>query len=149
MDASKQCQRAVVPFLTAENVSASEIYHWMQNVYVTRIGIPILSKFLSRRSNTDDRPQPGQVLVVFFHYKNPYTIILIWGHSVSYAFCTRRWISLALSFSAIKNCTTACWHRFEDIHVANDDFKRTPTLSYTHLAISEDIACIPNAMRPL
>lgn len=35
-DASKQYQHVVIQFLAAWNVSAKEIYRWMQNVYCTK-----------------------------------------------------------------------------------------------------------------
>lgn len=59
MDVSKRCQRSVVHFLTAENLSANEICRQMQNVYdmqciSRRLVFRLRRKFRSGRSSTDD-----------------------------------------------------------------------------------------------
>jgi histone-lysine N-methyltransferase SETMAR len=69
MDTSKRSQRAVVQFLTAEDESPVEIYRRMQNVYGTvclsRTSVfRWCSEFRKGRTNTDDKPRPGQAHMV-------------------------------------------------------------------------------------
>ena len=64
MDSSKEAQRAVIQFLSAEGVSGTDIYSRMKNVY----GIECMSRtavcrwcsgFRHGRVSTADMPRPG------------------------------------------------------------------------------------------
>ena len=69
MDSSKQAQRAVIQFLSAEGVSGTNIYSRMKNVYGTeclsRTAVfRWCSDFRHGRMSTADMPRPGQAHVV-------------------------------------------------------------------------------------
>ena len=69
MDSSKQAQRAVIQFLSAEGVSGTDIYSRMKNVYGTECMSRTAvfrwcSDFRHRRVSTADMPRPGQAHVV-------------------------------------------------------------------------------------
>jgi len=69
MDSSKQAQRAVIQFLSAEGVSGKDIYSRMKNVYGTECMSRTTvfrwcSDFRHGRVSTADMPQPGQTPVV-------------------------------------------------------------------------------------
>jgi len=69
MDSSKQAQRAVIQFLSAEGVSGTDIYSRMKNVYKTECmsGIAVFrwcSDFRHGRVSTANMPRPGQAHVV-------------------------------------------------------------------------------------
>jgi len=59
MDSSKQAQRAVIQFLSAEGVSETDIYSRMKNVVFRWC-----SDFRHGRVSTADMPRPGQAHVV-------------------------------------------------------------------------------------
>ena len=59
MDSSKQAQRAVIQFLSAEGVSGTDIYSRMKNVV-----FGCCSDFRHGRVSTADMPRPGQAHVV-------------------------------------------------------------------------------------
>jgi len=69
MDSSKQSQRAVIQFLSAEGVSGTDIYNRMKNVYGTECMSRTAvfrwySDFRHGRVSTADMPPPGQAHVV-------------------------------------------------------------------------------------
>ena len=69
MDSSKQAQRAVIQFLSAEGVSGTDIYSRMKNVYGTECmsrtaGFRWCSDFHHGRVSTAEMPRPGQAHVV-------------------------------------------------------------------------------------
>ena len=69
MDSSKQAQRTVIQFLSAEGVSGTDIYSRMKNVYGTeRMSRTAVfrwcSDFRHGRVSTADMPRPGQAHVV-------------------------------------------------------------------------------------
>ena len=69
MDSSKQAQRAVIKFLSAEGVSGTDIYSRMKNVYGTeRMSRTAVfrwcSDFRHGRVSTADMPRPGQAHMV-------------------------------------------------------------------------------------
>jgi len=68
MDCSKQAQRAVIQFLSAEGVSGTDIYSRMKNVYWTECMSRTAvfrwcSDFRHGRASTADMPRPGQAHV--------------------------------------------------------------------------------------
>jgi len=69
MDSSKQAQRAVIQFLSAEGVSATDIYGRVKNVYGTECMSRTAvfrwcSDFRHGRVSTVDMPRPSQAHVV-------------------------------------------------------------------------------------
>ena len=69
MDSSKQAQRAVIQFLSAEGVSETDIYSRMKNVYGTeRMSHTAVFRwygdFRHGRVSTAEMPRPGQAHVV-------------------------------------------------------------------------------------
>ena len=69
MDSSKQAQRAVIQFLSAEGVCGTDVYSRMKNVYGTecmsRTAVfRCCSDFRHGRVSTADMPRPGQAHVV-------------------------------------------------------------------------------------
>ena len=68
MDSSRQAQRAVIQFLSAEGVSGTDIYSRMKNVYRTdcmsRTAVfRWCNDFRHGRVSTVDMPRPGQAHV--------------------------------------------------------------------------------------
>lgn len=94
--------------------------------------------FLRGRNSTDVRSRPGQTHVVFFHYTNSYTI----GHEcdrhfVLHTFCIRRYNKLALTFSAVENCTTEASMNLNVIMRDTPSYCKTKFLHYIIQSVLE------------
>lgn len=151
MNAYKRCRLAVVQVSTVENVSASEIYCWMQNLHD--------SEYMSCRSvfrwcwdfRSERRLHAlDQIMICrqhcFFHNENPNIIgmpicLTCTPFKTLFAFDNRfHEHSHSLLLNNARPCVGTIWrHRC---------LLTSFTQSHTHLAGSEDIACISSILRP-